>query len=42
MVMAGRLGVLGRTDVKRVNVVAAAAEQARHAREHAELVLDQN
>ena len=39
---ARRLGVLRRADVEGVNVVAAAAEQPGHAREHAELVLDQN
>jgi len=36
----GRIG-RGR-DVQRVNIVTAPAEQARHSRQHAELVLHQN
>ncbi len=39
---AGGVGVLGRGDVERVNVVAAAAKEAGHAREHAELVFHQH
>jgi len=31
-----------RADIERVNVVATAAEQARNAREHAELIFHEN
>ena len=39
---ARKAGIVRRPDVERVNVVAAPAEQPGHAREHAELVLDEN
>ena len=39
---ARRLGVLRRADIERVNVVTTPAEQARHTRQHAELVLHEN
>jgi hypothetical protein len=39
---ARKFRVVRRADVERINVIAAAAEQSGHAREHAELVLNQN
>ena len=39
---AREFGVVGRTDVEGVNVVAASAEQAGDAGEHAELVFHEN
>ena len=42
MVMREVFGIVGGGDVERVNVVAAAAEKAGHAREHAELVFHQH